>query len=78
MVVMGMKIAKEAYESVFSQLTAQIKHAKISSTELLAKAGSMVTRVQPPSFLKPTGDETAQYSYDREKNADIGMRPGFG
>lgn len=78
MVVMGMTIAKEAYESVFTQLTAQIRHAKISATELLAHAGNMVTRVLPPSFLKPKGDETAQYKYDREKNADIGFRPGLG
>lgn len=78
MMVMGMKIAKEAFESVFNQLTQQIKHTKISATELLAKASNIITRVQPPSFLKPKGDETAKYKYDRERNADIGFTPGLG
>ena len=74
MVVMGVEMAKDAIGAAFGELTKQISHAKVSATELLAKASNLVTRVQPPSFLKPKGDETASYKYDREKNADIGMR----
>jgi hypothetical protein len=77
-VVMGLQVAKEAFETIISELAKQINHAVIATTELLAKAGELVTRVQPPSFLKPKGDETAKYKYDREKNADIGFRPTFG
>ena len=77
MVVMGKEIAKEAYQSVFKVLTEQISHAKITATELLAKAGSLVTKFMPPSFMEPTGDETANYKYDREKNENIGFRPSM-
>ena len=77
-VVMGVQIAKEAFETVMAELTKQISHSVIAATELLAKAGSMITRVQPPSFMKPKGDETASYKYDRGKNADIGFKPSFG
>lgn len=79
MVVMGMTIAAEAYGSVMGVLAHQIQHAKISATELLASAGELVTKYMPPSFMKPKGDETAKYKYDREKNADIGYRgPAIG
>lgn len=74
MVVLGVQIAKENFGVAFAELTKQISHAKVSATELLAKTGNLVTRFQPPSFLKPKGDETANYKYDRNKNADIGMR----
>lgn len=74
MVVLGVKIAQENFATAFAELTKQISHAKVSATELLAKTGNLVTRFQPPSFLKPKGDETASYKYDRNKNADIGMR----
>ena len=77
MVVMGVEIAKEAFANAFAELTHQINHAKISATEILAKAADMVTRVQPPSFMKPTGDETAKYTYDRDKNENIGFRMSF-
>lgn len=77
MVVMGVEIAKEAFANAFVELTHQINHAKISATEILAKAADMVTRVQPPSFMKPTGDETAKYTYDRDKNENIGFRMTF-
>jgi hypothetical protein len=78
MVVMGTQIAAEAYANVMGQLVKQIEHAKISATDLLAKAGDFVTKYTPPSFMKPTGDEKATYKYDREKNADIGfVRPGL-
>lgn len=75
---MGVEIAKEAFSNAFSELTRQINHAKISATDILAKAADMVTRVQPPEFLEPTGDETAGYQYDRERNADIGMKLSLG
>jgi len=29
-------------------------------------------------FMQPVGDETAQYQYDREKNANIGMKMSLG
>lgn len=73
MVVMGKQITAEAFADVMGALAQQIEHAKISTTELLAKAGDYVTKYTPPSFLKPTGDEKATYKYDREKNADIGF-----
>lgn len=79
MVVMGVQLAKESFTSAFGELTKQIKQAKITTTEVLAKAAkNMVTRVEPPSFMKPKGDETAQYKYDRDKNADIGFRMSLG
>ncbi len=78
MVVMGKEIAKESFAVAFAELTRQIKHAKISATEILAKAADLVTKVTPPSFLKPTGDETITYKYDREKNADIGIGMSLG
>ncbi len=73
MVVMGMEIAKEGFALAFAELTRQIEHAKISATEILAKSADLVTKVTPPAFLKPTGDETVTYKYDRDKNADIGV-----
>ena len=72
MMVMGTKIAAEAYGDVMGKLAKQIEHAKISGTALLAAASDLVTRYTPPSFMKPTGDEQATYKYDRVKNADIG------
>lgn len=78
MVVMGMKIAEAAYESVASRMATQISHAKVSATELMAAAGKLVTKFTPPAFLKPTGDETKIYKYNREKNEPMftGMIPG--
>lgn len=78
MMVMGMKIAQEAFGQAFGELTKQIGHAKIAATELLAKAANVVTRVTPPEYVTPKGDETAKYQYDRERNADIGMKMTMG
>tara|TARA_B100001093_G_scaffold447471_1_gene452396 strand:- start:214 stop:879 length:666 start_codon:yes stop_codon:yes gene_type:complete len=75
MMVMGMAVAEEAFNNVFGELVKQMKASHIAATELLAKASDIVTRVQPPSFMKPKGDETVKYNYDREKNANIGFRP---
>lgn len=78
MMVLGVKIAKDALESTFGELKKQIAHAKVSATEILAKTGEFVKRVQPPAYVKPKGDETVKYQYDRLKNADIGMKsPGM-
>lgn len=77
MVVLGTKIAADAYGAVMGELAHQIKHAKIGATELLAKAGDFVTKYKPPAFMKPRGDEQANYKYDRVKNANIGYRPGM-
>lgn len=78
MIVMGVQLAAESFENAFSELTRQISHTKITATEILAKAADIVTKVQPPSFMEAKGDETAGYSYDRDKNADIGMRMTLG
>ncbi len=77
MVVMGMKIAEAAYEKVMDKLVVQIEHAKIVATDLVVAAGKMVTKFTPPAFLKPTGDETKVYKYNREKNEPMftGMMP---
>ncbi len=74
MVIAGTKIAAEAYGQVMGQLANEIQHGKIIVTDLLSKAGDFVTKYEPPSFMKSKGDETAKYSYDREKNADIGFQ----
>jgi len=74
MMIMGKEIAKEAFGQVMEKLAHQIDHAKISATELLAQAGKFVTKVTPPAFMKPSGDEDIVYQYDREKNADIGYK----
>lgn len=81
MVVLGVEMAKDSFGAAFDELTKQIGHAKVSATQLLAKTSDLITRVAPPSYLTPRGDETQKYKYDREKNADIGMvrhRPGLG
>lgn len=77
MVIMGMKIAEEAYGKVMDKLFVQIDHAKIVATDLVAAAGKMITKFTPPAFLKPTGDETKVYKYNREKNEPMftGMMP---
>ena len=77
MVVLGTQIAKEAYAQVMGSLAHGMAHMKIGATDLLASAGKLVTKVEPPSFMKPKGDETAKYNYSAEKNADIGYRPGL-
>lgn len=77
MVVMGTQIAADAYANVMGKLAHGIQHAKLSTTDMLAQAGKFVTKYTPPAFMKPTGDEQATYQYDREKNADIGYRPGM-
>jgi len=74
MVVMGMQVAQEAYGAVMGVLAHQIQHAHIAATELLAQAGSLITKYGPPSFMEKKGDETAAYNYDRDKNADIGFK----
>ena len=79
MVVMGMEIASDAFEAVLDKFKQQLDHGKIATTELLAKAGALITKFTPPSFMKPSGNETAVYKYDREKNENIGMRgPSIG
>lgn len=77
-VIMGMKIAESAYESVVHKFSTQIQHAKISTSELMAAAGKLVTKFTPPAFLKPKGDENKVYKYNREKNEVMfsGMMPG--
>lgn len=78
MMVMGVKIAKDAFDATFAELSHQINRARVSATEILSKTGTFITRVQPPSFIKPRGDETVKYKYDRLKNADIGYKtPGL-
>ncbi len=67
-VIMGVKIAEEAYDSVVNKFFTQVEHAKISATELMAAAGKLVTKFTPPAFLKPKGDENKVYKYNREKN----------
>jgi hypothetical protein len=77
LVVMGMEIAKEAYENVLNKLFTQVEHAKIIATDLMAAAGKLITRYTPPAFLKPKGDENKVYKYDRMKNEAMfsGMVP---
>ncbi len=74
MMIMGKEIAQEAFTRTFTELSKQIQHAKITMTEVLATAVDVLKRVEPPSFIKPKGDETMRYKYDREKNADIGFK----
>lgn len=78
MVVAGTEIAKEAYAQVMDKFAQQLANGKIMATDLLAKAGDYVTKYTPPAFMKPTGDEQANYKYDREKNADIGFSRTMG
>ncbi len=74
MVVMGTEIAKDAYGAVMGKLCEQLQHAKIGATDLLSQAGKFITTYTPPAFMKPSGTEDAVYSYDREKNENIGFR----
>lgn len=67
-VVMGMKVAESAYVNVLNTFANQAERGKILASDMLSKAGSFVTKFTPPPFLKPSGDETAVYSYNREKN----------
>lgn len=78
MVVLGTEIATEAYGNVMGKLASGIAHAKVSTTDMLSQAGKFLTKYMPPSFMEPSGDEQANYSYDREKNADIGYKSGLG
>lgn len=77
MVVMGMKVAEEAYGKVMDTFFHQVQHAKIAATDLVASAGKLLTKFTPPPFLKPKGDETQVYKYDRLKNEVMftGMMP---
>ncbi len=77
MVVMGMEIAKEAFGTVLDAFIEQVEGAKVTATDLLSKAGNFITKYTPPGFLQPTGDETAQYEYNIEKNASMFSGPGF-
>lgn len=78
MVVMGTKLAEQAYAGAMEKLAHGIAHLKVSTTDMLSQAGKFITKYTPPAFMKPTGDETATYKYDRQKNADIGYKPGMG
>ncbi|MFN3701642.1 MAG: hypothetical protein ACK4VI_09015 [Alphaproteobacteria bacterium] len=79
MVVMGMEVAKEAFEGVLKVFAQQINNSMIATTDILAKAGKFITRYTPPAFLAPKGDEDKPYKYDRVKNENIGMRgPSIG
>ena len=77
MVVMGMEIAKEAYSAVLDKFFVEVQHAKITVSDLVVAAGKLVTKFTPPAFLKPKGDETKVYKYNREKNEPMftGMMP---
>jgi hypothetical protein len=77
-VIMGKKIAESAYGSVLHKFVTQLEHSKISASDLMAAAGKLVTKFTPPAFLKPKGDETKVYKYNREKNEVMfsGMTPG--
>lgn len=77
MVVLGTKLAADAFGGAMAKLAQGMSHGKIAATDMLAQAGKLVTKYAPPSFMKPKGDEQASYKYDREKNADIGYRPGM-
>jgi hypothetical protein len=72
MMIMGKEIAAESFGNVMGELAKQIQNGKVVATDLMAKAGKFVTKYTPPSFMKPAGNEDASYSYNREKNADIG------
>lgn len=72
MVIMGTKIAAEAFEKTMEVLTHQIAQTRIAATDILAAAGKCVTRYMPPAFIQPKGDEQQAYCYDRIKNQDIG------
>ena len=78
MVVMGMKIAEEAYGKVLDKFHSQVQHSKIVATDLMAAAGKLLTKYTPASFLKPTGNEDKVYKYNREKNEPMfaGTAPG--
>lgn len=77
-VIMGKKMAEGAYHAVLDKFFTQIEHGKIQATDLIAAAGKLVTKFTPPAFLKPKGDETKVYKYNREKNEAMfsGMIPG--
>lgn len=77
MVVLGTQIAKEGYANAMGALAHGMSHMKIGATDMLASAGKLVSKVEPPAFMKPKGDETVKYNYSQEKNADIGYRPGL-
>lgn len=74
-VVMGMKVAEDAYKNVIDKLSNQIKHAKIVTAELMIAAGKAVVKYTPPAFLKPKGDENKTYKYNREKNEPMFSGP---
>ncbi len=78
MVIMGKTIAQEAYTAVLDKFFAQVEHAKIAATDLMAAAGKLVTKFTPPAFMKPKGDEDKVYKYNREKNEAMfsGTMPG--
>ncbi|MFA7276952.1 MAG: hypothetical protein WC043_09125 [Pseudobdellovibrionaceae bacterium] len=67
-VIMGKKIAHEAFVNVVDKFFTQVEHAKISATDLMVAAGRLVTKFTPPAFMKPKGDEDKVYKYNREKN----------
>jgi len=77
MMVMGIQLAQESFNNAFAELTNQMNHAKIAVTEILSKAADIVTKVTPPEYITPSGDETQKYDYDRERNANIGFKPGM-
>ena len=76
-VIMGMEIAKEAFEPVLEAFIAQAEKSKIMASDLLSKAGKFITKYQPPAFLEAKGNEDAPYKYDSEKNQPMfGMNLG--
>jgi hypothetical protein len=78
MVVLGMRIAEEAYDKVAGKFFSQVQHAKIVATDLVAAAGSLLTRYTPASYMKPSGNEDQVYRYNRERNEPmfVGVMPG--
>ncbi|MES2728650.1 MAG: hypothetical protein V4621_00945 [Pseudomonadota bacterium] len=67
-IVMGMQVAANAYAAVLTSFTQQAARGKIIASDMLAHAGQLITKFTPPTFLKPTGNETAVYKYDRSRN----------
>lgn len=67
-IVMGMQVAASAYQAVLASFTDQAARGKIMASDMLARAGQFITKYTPPAFLKPSGDETATYKYDRMRN----------
>lgn len=77
-VVMGKKLAREAFAQAYENLKEQVRQTKIMTIDLTKGVTNLIQKATPGGGLQAKGDESVSYQYDQERNAPLfgGVAPG--